>query len=565
MRIHLKIIIISSMILIINNIFTYAEENQEGKPDFSGSLSFGADLYSMDSDGSIMARRPNSLYRFIANTNLQYKKFSMPFSLMLSSNQTNFTTPRAPDQDIWQYLQNPMNRLSIAPKYDWAQLRLGHHIPDYSDLSTGNTPVFGGGFELTPGDFLIAGYYGSIQRAIEPDSNKNIAGAYSRSIYTLRFAYGSKGGFQAGINFVNMEDDTSSIDDRPRGRYPEAGKLMSLDFRIPIISNLTFFGEAGACFFTRNQYSEEIENEELDFLPDFLMPRYSSRLDYAGKAGVRLAFDNWGADVSALYVGDGYVPLGYRFFQSDRLEYTIAPYLNLLENKLMIRGSIGQRFNNLQDTKSETSSQLIASLNATFMITESFSVNADFSNYGIRNNVDNDTLKVEMVSRAFSLMPNYTIRSEFASHNIMAMYSQDDFTDFNTFTGESRSNITQTFMGGYTIRFNNIPMSSTLSFNHIQNDLRQGELSMTTMNIGMDYRFLENKLTPAVRFTYTLSSIGDNTEDRQLKVRLSAKYKITKSLSARMSAYINNYDYGSQRQGVSFSESFMQMMISYRF
>lgn len=515
-------------------------------------------------NGMIAPRRPNSLHRLVANTSLSYGKFRLPFSIMLSSYQTNFTTPQVNNPNLLQFLQNPMNRISIAPSYDWATLNLGHYTPRYSDLSAGNTPLFGAGIDLKPGNFNINAFAGIMQREIEADTNANLPGAYRRMLYTMRLAYNTDGGSVFGLNFIHMNDDTNSVEERPLFALPESGYLTSFDMNLPIFKQLVFYGEVGLNYFTRNQFSDQLEQSVIN-LPESLNPRYSSSVDIAGKSGFRLDFGNWGTSIEGLYVGDGYRPLGYRFFQSDRVDFTISPFLNLFNNKLTLRGTVGQRFNNLQDSKSQPTNQFIASVNAMYFLNRSFNINADFSNFGVRNNVDNDTLKIEMVSRAFSIMPNYTLDREKATHRFSLMYSQDDFEDLNTITGSLRSNLTQTIMLRYNLRSKEIPISGNLAYNYITNDLEIGMLNMNTVTAGAEYRFLDNTLVPSLRLSFTSSSIGENTPDNRVRLNLGGRYLLTKKLSFRLSANLNNYNYGSQREDVSFNEQFLEFSVNYGF
>ena len=565
-RITLIFVIFPGIILVIPRT-SYSQLDSADEFRFYGNTSLSADFYSMNESGpgNVRARRPATLMRLVVNTGMNYGKFSMPFTMVLSSNQTNFTTPQAPDQSIWQYFQNPMNRITLSPKYDWAQLHLGQYIPDYSDLSTGNTPVFGAGMDLRPGNFQVAAFYGNSQRAIEPDSTSGLPGAFAQRFFATRLAYIGDDGGNVGLNFVRVFDDTNSVDSYPINRFPSSGLLTSLNFEIPVAELLKFYGEGGICYFTRNLFSDDIESDELEFIPDFLNPKYSSRIDYAAKGGLLIKQDIWEIDLSAMYIGDGYEPLGYRFMQSDRIEYTVAPKVRLFDNKLMLRGSIGQRFNNISETKSESSTQLIGSVGAYARITDQLSLAADFSNYGVRNNIDIDTLRIEMVSRAFSITPGYTIRSDYMTHQINATYSHDDFTDFNTVTGRFRSNVTQSLMASYAVRFNEFPLSANISANHVENDLDVGALELNALNLGGSYSFMDNKLQPSLRFSLSQNSIGNNTSDIKFGVRAGIRYEIIDDLMLRLSANINSYDYGSIRNNMAYTETFIQTTLSYRF
>jgi hypothetical protein len=88
---------------------------------------------------------------------------------------------------------------------------------------------------------------------------------------------------------------------------------------------------------------------------------------------------------------------------------------------------------------------------------------------------------------------------------------------------------------------------------------------MNTITAGAEYRFLDNTLVPSLRLSYTRSSIGENTPDNRLRLNLAGRYLVTKKLSFRLSANLNNYNYGSQREGISFHEQFLEFSVNYGF
>src|SRR5207245_2696485 len=98
-----------------------------------------------------------------------------------------------------------------SPKIGWAKLYLGTHTPMYSELTVGDQPIFGAGFDLTPGKFELASSAGIAQRAIDPDSAHGIKGAYRRSIYMTRIGYGNADTSFVALNVLKMSDDPNSI------------------------------------------------------------------------------------------------------------------------------------------------------------------------------------------------------------------------------------------------------------------------------------------------------------------------------------------------------------------
>ncbi|MFP4544892.1 MAG: hypothetical protein ACLFQU_11720 [Candidatus Kapaibacterium sp.] len=545
----------------------HAQEDDPWKFRLSANAGLSSEIYSIDSDsaGAVRARRPGTLSRLILNASLNSRYISLPFTIVLSNNQTNYTTPKAGDQSFWQYLQNPMNTLRFSPRFGRAQFHLGSYIPDYSELSTGNAHVFGGGFDLRPGDFQIRAFYGSSQRAIGPDSVKNIRGAYGREFFAAKLGHGELDSGSIAFNFVMVKDDTNSVESRPAGLFPEEGMLTSFEFSIPLIKDMLFTGELGVSIFTRNLYSDEADYGELDFMNSFYDPKESTILDGAATASLLIKKKLWGFEAKVLYMGDGYRPLGYNYLQSDRIEYTISPRARLLDNKLNLNATVGIRTNNLSDTKAQTTNNLLVALNASYLIMNNLNLNASFMNYGVRNNTENDTLKIETVSRSISVGPSYTMQTNWAVNTIMANISFDNYNDFNTISGVTGGNLTQAYMTGVISNLTKTPLSLNLSINYMTNDVPDAALETMALNIGGSYRMFNGKLVPSLRITFSQYATGGNTSDTQFKVSPGIRYGLANSLSLSAEAYYNTYEYGSARQGIAFNENYLRLALNYNF
>ena len=90
-------------------------------------------------------RKPWNQVRFNFTPNFKFgKNFSLPFNFNFAAIPTNFAGPYAgiKNQNIGQFITNPMNNFGINPKYKWAELQLGTQYLKYSDLSGPATMVW---------------------------------------------------------------------------------------------------------------------------------------------------------------------------------------------------------------------------------------------------------------------------------------------------------------------------------------------------------------------------------------------------------------------------------------
>jgi len=429
-----------TLFLIALSLFTLANAQAKKKSivKVTGQMGLYGDFYKMKSDtvGAVKARRPSFLGRAVVNTTFSIKDFSLPITLSLASNQQSAII-QAPlpmsgfnINELRRQIGNPLNRIGIAPKYKWMQVLLGSQIPNYSKLSVGDLSVFGAGLNLTPGKFRFSCFVGKYQLAVEEDTTKNITGIYARKIYSAKIGLGHEDSSHLYLIMSYMADDTSSLDYRPSSLLPQTGTMSSIDYRINLGKKLYVSGELAGSAFTRNMMSPEVKSFS-PAIPAFIfIPTYSSRFDYAGILNIGKTGKVFGIRTSAKYYGDGFVPLGYPFMQMDRLEVSVNPRFNLFQSKFQLSGSVGRRVNNLSGIRGATSTQDIGAANLNIQFSPSFSLSANYSNFGFRNTNTNDTFKVEMVTNSWSVSPSLLLSNEVRMHTISLMYSQNDFVDF---------------------------------------------------------------------------------------------------------------------------------------
>ena len=536
----------------------------------TGSATVTGDVYlfSSNPDSANRPRRPSNLWRLILSPTIQFGDWlTLPLSITLASREVNVTTPVTGGSNLIQFLQNPMNNLgflSISPKLGWAQFYLGSHVPQYSELSSGDGQVFGAGVDLRPGKFRFSASAGSIQRAIEPDSQRGIRGSYARWIYLTKIGFGTDESSYFDLNFVRARDDPRSITRMPEGLDPQEGVLVTGNFKSRFNERLSLTGEIGTSVFTNDMNASGLTNPDAT-LNSIIRERISSRTDLAGNLGISYSQEAWGVKALARYIGAGYVALGYPYMQPDRLEYTLSPRAQLFENRLAINGSIGIRSNNLSNTKEQTSSQFIGSANVLGVITDDFNISASYSNFGIRNNKADDTLRIESVSQSISVTPTYTLPTDAAVHTMSVTYSRDGYNDYNVVSGAENSNNTQSVMIMYANTFLSLPLSTNLSVNHLTNDLKTGALTINSLSLGGSFRFRNGDVVPSLTLTWSTSQVEKFTQDRQLYLRLSSRWKINKMFALTLSASRNGYWYGSSRPGVSFAETFFQTAMTMQF
>lgn len=569
----------------ISSVITAKEsDSTESWFSISGSATATMDLYEFSSDptGFQIGRRPANLSRFLFSPVLKFGSFSLPLNFMLTYPETNVTTPIVSNPTLSQYFQSPANIFgisSLSQNLGWASFNLGAFTPQYSELSGGDIQLFGGGIDLKPGDFRIAATTGIAQRAVASDLANGVQGAYQKDMYMAKIGYGKEDSSNVALNLVYSRDNISSISNNIISILPsrtidgdsvtvipadtvrlraEEGMIASLNSKIIIIDGISLKLEGAVSNFTRDQNAAEQDLEGNPFAV-IMTTRASTRTDIAGTTELAVKMKNWGFRLTGLYMGAGFVPIGNPFQQSDRFDIKISPFFKLFDGNLSINGSIGNRVNNLSGTKGETLSQLIASANVNANITEEFSINGSYSNFGIRNNQRNDTLKIENVSSAFSIDPSYTIAGESMIHLINTSFSLDQFQDFNVVSGVQNSNDTKTMLASYMLTLKESGLSVGTTGSYMENALPTGAVIIRSIGVNASIALLERTLFPTASFNVGSSTLAGSTTDTQNFIKAGIRWVAAKWISFNASYGNNGFEYGNPLlRGRTFSERFFQ-------
>lgn len=227
-----------------------------------------------------------------------------------------------------------------------------------------------------------------------------------------------------------------------------------------------------------------------------------------------------------------------------------------------MNASIGYRTNNLSNTKASTSHQLIGSFNAFALISDNISFNTRYANYGIRNRMQVDTLKVDMVTNSFSLSPTVVIPADALVSTVTLSWSLDAYDEVNTVTGRNMTNNTNSLLGMYMASFTNIPLSTSLTMTYMTNNVPSYALSLMSGTLGASYRLFDGGLQPSLAVTWSRNALESFTADEQFLLRLGAQWNITRTLAWSLAVTSNRYAYGSSQPGVSFRETFLETSLS---
>jgi len=568
----MKILCLKLLLFILLAIhgITQASNPTSHPLQLSGSLGVFYDFYDASATNyeTFRPRHPNNLGRFSAHATLQAGRFfSMPVGINFSMGQATYHLPQIPEERLVDYVRNPRNNIHINPRYKWAQAWLGTHTPSFSALTTGDISIFGAGMELNPGKLRFSAHYGTSQIAINANPIENIAGAYRQRILASRIGYGKADGTHFMLNFVRLRDDIFSVEQHPLGLQPKEGVVLSPALQIRLSPSLTLATETAASAFTRDLLGPGlfVENNFTPLAENFLQVNGSTYTDISNISSVNWKSDQVGLGLEVRYIGPGFEPVGFRAMERDLIDYNVRSDIKLFQNKLMVRATTGIRTNNLQNTTTESTQRFIANVSLFAQISDAFSLNANYSNFGFRNNVLFDTLKVEMIQNMFTISPSLQFQSDLATHIIGLGATIQFFDEFNVFTGGLNTTQSLSFMGSYNVVFKNMPLNLGLMGMYLENTTPVTDLSLYNIRLMARYRLLDKKLTPRVMLSYTGVQRNVHTADQRIQLQLNTGYKITNSMEVKAVYNLSNYIYGSFRPDAKTTEHRVSLAVQQRF
>jgi len=256
------------------------------------------------------------------NFNL-FEQIDIPFELSLSNNDSRFL--------------QPFNQFGLSPKItNWMTLHGGYFYSNLSDLTFGDIKIYGGGIELTPGNFRFKAFYGRSRASKDPDSLQSFGGIYKQQMYALKLGYGNESVAFIDFNFTHTINDSSSINSISISQTPSENFVGSVTFGLKVIEALMLNGEVAV-----SAYSNDIRLENISevSLPEFLFtPKISSQFDGAAKFNINIDPQTfWTLRLGTKWIGPGFITNGYTQLQNDLFEITIDPSLRLLNNRLNLR------------------------------------------------------------------------------------------------------------------------------------------------------------------------------------------------------------------------------------
>ena len=526
-----------------------ADNDKKPKPiRFDGGINLSSSIFN--GSGNRVERNPFG-WGISANATVTLYGWSVPFSLAYSKNNRTFS--------------HPFVRYGVSPKYKSLKLHLGYRNLNFSNYAYTGIPIYGGGFEYKPKSFYVGFMMGRINQKINFDTldenYKRVAPRFTR------FGYGIKVGIQNTkssfyLTYFNAADRVDSLQSfNPKFRVrPATNSVFAASARIGI--KRFYIGAEGAIsIYTRDRnyisadtLARALGEKQLPSWVRSIDSRINSTSQLLTAYEAFIGFNSKHIDLRLKYkrVNPDFKTMGTFYFQADNQQITIDPTLKISE-KLTIDGNFGVQSDNLLKKSAQTSKNTIYAVNISYVPSESFQTNINFSNYGtdVNSNQDHltDSISIRSISKSIGLSASYSLeKSDDKTQNFslnLQQQTNNEVFEFNAFEGSvfksingninySNNNNDTKFLYGFGINYNLNRNSSPIDRNELIDLLAYG----VSATLGKSW-MKDNKLS--LSNTLTINQMGEPSGDKNLSFsnRLNGRVQITKKQNFNMGLGFN--------------------------
>lgn len=498
----------------------------------SASIGMSSDYYSQ-TGSSAPSTFPSSVHRATLRANVTlFDQIDLPFEMYITSNELAY--------------RQPFNQFGISPKFgNWLQLHAGYFSMRMSDFTFGDARLLGGGAEFTPGNFRLGVFYGYSRLARDVSPENGFIGEYQRRIIGGKIGYGDQSGSFFMLNVIHAQDDSISIRRDSTTPDPQENFVTSLSFGLNLFENIIrFTGEGAIGFFTANTKAPLIDSaEQIELVDRIFRYNISTNVDAAGKLGLLLTPSKyWNIRFDASWIGPGFVTLGFVQMPNDIFDLTVTPSVRLFSSRLFLRGSYGQRTNNLRNTRFAPTTRTIGMVNVSANFTDNIGLDVMYSNFGMRSTHINQIIRVENISQMVTITPRATFTLFDAQNSASLTISRQNSEDLNQFSLQSVNNSVNSYSAVHVIAFpSTLSFSTTIFRNQIENQISNSDITTVSETVG--YSFFENMLN--LNGTIGLNFINAQGAQKQILARLGATLNLNSYGSFTLMLLNNNYDYSA--------------------
>ncbi len=513
-------------------------ENISKQDPFKISGTIGASLTSFSASGRPSNREPFS-WVIQGNPTISIYGVDIPFSFTFSEQQRNF--------------RQPFNQFGLSPTYKWIKVHLGHRNLKWSEYSLAGHNFFGGGFELTPGNFRFGAVYGRFLKPVEASNNTGgtyLTPAFKRTGSAFKIGYGTEKN-NADIVIFQATDAANSIDNTnlPPTLNPTENVVASIKTHHLFFKKVTFDAEFAHSIFTPNT-----ANADADVLDDPIANLFSFMI--TEKLGTKvgdaiiavLGYKEKTFDIKLKYnrIDPDFKSLGAYFFLSDLEKITIAPRVKLWKNKLIIGGSFGVQKDNLSKNKKAQTKRNIYSANINFMPIRQYNLNVNYTNYGITQKPGTQPISTQVqlaqVNQQLTVAQNINLMSKDNTkmHLIMLLWNYQNLSDDNSSTAQFSEFQSHILSPRYTFSYMPWRLTAGAGYNYNIFKFTTKETKNYGPSVQLSKAFKKPNINLSSSFNYYQIENNGVKDSDAFTISLQSKYKVAKKHAFSARIHLNN-------------------------
>ncbi len=490
---------------------------------WTGVLNMSTDVYA--NSGDIPIRSDRFAWRLSGNPTAYLYGFELPFSFTLGRQIRDIRYPT-------------FNQFGVSPTWKWIKIHAGWRNMEFSPYTLAGHTFLGAGIELNPGRFRFSALYGQFHRAAATNAGQEyFLPTYKRIGYGVKIGYGTASNFIDLIAFKAKDDPNSLQIPDSLGILPAENLVLGLSGKATLWQKISFQLDGAASAYTRNIHSEAIVLDSLQMgeyygVEKAITPRFTTRLNFAGKATAGYNIKNFGLNLAYEHIDPEYATMGAYFFANDVENYTLSPMIAFARGKARLFGSYGVQRNNLLGNRSETSWRNIGSANLSLNPSAKFGLDLSYSNYRMSQTSTafelSDSLKLSQSTSQFSATPRWSFFGKTAVQTVIFNGVYQFLDDQNPLTEKFGDVRARVGIVTWAASFIESKFSINTAFNY--NDVQLGETKTANygLNVGIGQSFAKERLNLNANSSYNLARLNGAADGRIINAGLTGSFQLQK-------------------------------------
>ncbi len=453
-------------------------------------------------------RSANPMWNINGSASMKVYGFDIPMSFTIGRQGNNVNYPT-------------FRQFGASPHWRWLKVHAGWRNMTLSPYTLAGHTFLGAGVEMNPGKFRFSAMRGRFRQARQESDSTGAAyfpATFKRTGYGLKIGVGSVNNY-VDLIYFRAKDDPKSLTAllKDTTLTPGENAVVGYATHFRLGRHIGFFSDAAISMFTRDLNSQTVvDSTIIPEVPLLLKPRFSTRLNYAARAGLEFNFKYFGLKMAYERIAPNFETMGAYYFNNDIQNITVSPNFAFAKNKARFLGTLGIQRNNLTGNRSETTQRVIGNAVLSINPSQKFGIETNYMNAAVnqRDGVVrlNDTIRVAMLNTNIGITPHWNWTDSLRSSNLMLSLNYQQLNDRNPFTREF-ANLNTTFAtANFSKNYQKSGWgwSAGANFNNIKvyqiNSNRYGG------TVGVNKSWSEGRNSAAWSSTWNLSEVGD-TQD----------------------------------------------------